>query len=406
MAFRIGRTLPPAAAPIYPRDIISGVTGLFRGKKTVTKFEEELKACYHVRHCFTVSSGKSALTAILQSLKELSPGRDEVLIPAFTCYSVPSAIVRAGLKVRLCDLAPGTFDFDYDQLSDVVNANRDRLLCVVPVHLFGFPADLHRIRLIIADEAIFVVEDAAQAMGGEDKGNKLGAMGDAGFFSLGRGKSLSTVEGGVILTNRDDIARQLEKTMNTVPDYGVIEVTALVLYAFALLILSNPSMFWLPKALPFLRLGETIYDPDFKMRKLSPFQAGLASRWERKLQEFRNARLRNAGELLQGLEIIGLRPTWADRSPLPCPIRFPLELLDVKKGDFILNMSEQVGLGIAKTYPGSVDSIPELSAGFAPHHFPVAKELAEKLVTLPVHPQVNRIDRVRIMDMLAKAIQT
>ena len=74
-----------------------------------------------MKHCFLVSSGKAALTLILQALKELHPERNEVLIPAFTCYSVPSSIVRAGLKVKLCDISPDTLDFDYNQLEKILN---------------------------------------------------------------------------------------------------------------------------------------------------------------------------------------------------------------------------------------------------------------------------------------------
>lgn len=405
MALRIGRTLPPAAAPIYFKDIVSGITGLFRGEKTVTKFEEELKEYYQVRQCFAVSSGKTALTAILKALKDISPGRDEVLIPAFTCYSVPSAIVRAGLKIRLCDLAPGTFEFDYEQLSVIISTNKDHLLCIVPVHLFGFPADLGRIREIIADDSVFIVEDAAQAMGGEHSGEKLGTIGDAGFFSLGRGKALSTVEGGVILTKRDDIARQLEKTVDAIPGYGVYELLALLLYAFALFVLSRPSLFWLPRALPFLRLGETIYDPNFKMRRMSAFQAGLARGWERKLPDFRRIRAGNVKELLNMLERIGLRPAWGTQHPLPDLIRFPLRFESVEKRESILQTSERMGLGIARTYPDSIDCIPALNADFESHHYPVAKENAEKLLTLPVHPHVTREDIDNITDMLARAKQ-
>ena len=108
----IGRTLPPAASPIYPRDILSGIKRGFSGKKELNRFESELKEYFGVKHCFLVSSGKAALTLILQALKDMHPERNEVLIPAFTCYSVPSAIVRAGLKVRLCDIKPDTIDFD------------------------------------------------------------------------------------------------------------------------------------------------------------------------------------------------------------------------------------------------------------------------------------------------------
>jgi dTDP-4-amino-4,6-dideoxygalactose transaminase len=192
---RIGRTLPPAASPIYFRDIISGLKGLIRRHRELNRFEAELKQYFGVRHCFLVSSGKAALTLILQALRNIHPDRDEVLIPAFTCYSVPSAIARAGLKVRLCDIDPNTLDFNFDRLSKILkqysakppskpsrannpyplpqaqrssslprempsifhrgeallqpDASSSRLLAIIPVHLFGLPADIARLRKIL-----------------------------------------------------------------------------------------------------------------------------------------------------------------------------------------------------------------------------------------------------------------
>src|SRR5664279_3781006 len=98
MVMRIGRTLSPAASPFNLQDIVSGVAGLLKGEATVKRLEDELKSFYDVSYCFAVSSGKAALVLILQALHEIYPERDEVLIPAYTCYSVPSAIIRAGLR--------------------------------------------------------------------------------------------------------------------------------------------------------------------------------------------------------------------------------------------------------------------------------------------------------------------
>src|SRR5467141_1168491 len=118
---RIGRTLPPAATPIDIRAIVGGICGMFRGQLELDRFELELKEYFEVEHCFLVSSGKAAFTLILLALHELFPDRDEVLIPAFTCYSVPSSVVRAGLRIRLCDQRPDSFDFDFAQLSAMLS---------------------------------------------------------------------------------------------------------------------------------------------------------------------------------------------------------------------------------------------------------------------------------------------
>ena len=175
---RIGRTLPPAAAPIYLKDIFSGLKGLIRGSKEINRFESELKEHYNVKHCFLLSSGKAALTIILKALHELYPERNEVLIPAFTCYSVPSAILKAGLKVKVCDINPETLDFDFKQLKKILSPSnatnsKSSILAVLPTHLFGLPADVGRVRKINKDDKISIIEDAAQAMGGTLKEKKL-----------------------------------------------------------------------------------------------------------------------------------------------------------------------------------------------------------------------------------------
>jgi dTDP-4-amino-4,6-dideoxygalactose transaminase len=400
MYMRIGRCLPPAAAPVTFWDIFYGLQGLCRGKSELDRFKNELREYSGSQYCFLVSSGKAALTVILQALKEISPDRDEVLIPAFCCYSVPSAIIRAGLKVRLCDVAPGSFDFDYHQLPAIIAKRKERLLCVVPVHLFGIPADIGRIRGMIDDGNIFIVEDAAQAMGGEYRGKKLGTCCDVGFFSLGRGKALTTIEGGIILTQRADIAERIESAVSGLRDYALLDLVKLAFYALALSVLLKPALFWLPKGLPFLRLGDTIYDTNFKMRKMSALQAGFARGWEKKLRRLKRIRSEN----VRGLLIrIGIRPPWAENDVLPDLLRFPLIINSTGRKETILRMSEKAGMGIACSYPDSIDRIPELKSYFDSHHFPAAKENASKLVTLPVHPYLTVKDMDKIADLLLHA---
>jgi len=166
---RIGRTLPPAAAPIGWKSLFSGVGAVFTGESARDRFSNELKDYFGKSHCFLVSSGKAALTLILQALKEQYPERDEVLIPAYTCYSVPSAIVCAGLKVKLCDTAADSFDFDFEQLQPLLKSKK--LLCVVPTHLFGLPADVKRLEGMIDDPDVTVM---LRQWVGSGKGRNLG----------------------------------------------------------------------------------------------------------------------------------------------------------------------------------------------------------------------------------------
>jgi len=400
---RIARTLAPAAAPIYPRDIISGLKGLVRGRQELKRFESELKEYFGVEYCFLVSSGKAALTLILQALKDIHPDRNEVLIPAFTCYSVPSAIVRAGLKVKLCDIDPQTLDFDFVMLSKTLTKPNNpttptpRLLAIVPTHLFGLPADIERLRGLFSESEVPIIEDAAQTMGAERNGKKLGTLGDVSFFSLGRGKALSTVEGGIILTRRKDFAENIMDRLSRVREYGVFELIKLFLKAISLALFLRPALFWIPKSIPFLRLGETIYDPMFKIKKMSPFQAGLAKNWKNKLKSFRSVRSEYAKHWSKFIKTSKNYQLPAISHELNSNLlRFPVMIHDDSQRKKILKESNERGLGIMPTYPDSIDGIRDLARSFRGRHFPAAKEHAKKLITLPIHPFVTENDISKI----------
>jgi dTDP-4-amino-4,6-dideoxygalactose transaminase len=283
---------------------------------------EELKSIWK-RHCFLVS-WKGCSFLILETRATSRP--DKVLSPAFTCYSGPSAVARAGLKVTLCDVVDGSFDFDFQQLRPLLAD--ERLICIISSHLYGVPADIERLREVLGPSPIAVVEDAAQAMGGTWQGQKLGSFGDASFFSLGRGKAFSTVEGGIILTDRDDLAEVIARRYERLPAYGLGEVSLLLLYALALRVLMHPLLFWLPQGLPFLRLGGTIYDPEFKIRKMSSLQGGMTRGWTDGLAEFKERRRVNA-ECWQRLEAAGgFRFCFPKKGEHLDLLFFPLEVFD------------------------------------------------------------------------------
>lgn len=424
---RIQRTLPPAAAPIYLRDLISGLMGLIRGQQELERFKSELKEYFGVKHCFLVSSGRAALTIILRALKEIHPEKDEVLIPAFTCFSVPSAIVRAGLKVKLCDNNPDTLDFDFDQFAKVLTCDsqsrhsgsqslgendeasagshntpfQNRLLAIIPTHLFGLPADMDGLRELSNYPGITIIEDAAQAMGEEYKGRKLGILGDVGFFSLGRGKAFSTIEGGIVLTNRDDIAEKIRMRVEILANYKLIELLRIIIETISLIVFLKPLLFWFPKSLPHLKLGETIYDPHFRIRKMSTFQAGLATKWSDKLEKskiFRSNCSKYWLKLIKHAENNGLSTITYGHNP--GLIRFPVRVDDFTVREKILSKSQRKGFGIMPTYPDSIDGIKELKDQFKNEDFPFAKEIVKKLITLPTHSLVTQKDRDKIAALI------
>ncbi len=399
---RIGRTLPPAAAPISGTSFLRGIRGMARGRQEIESLKQDFRDYFRVKHCFLLSSGKAALTVILKALKRMHPERDEVLVPAFTCYSVPSAVVRAGLKIRLGDMNPGLLDYDFEFLEKSLD-KKGRVLAAVSTHLFGLPADISRLRKTLDDPGITVIEDAAQAMGGARHGRYLGTIGDAGFFSLGRGKAFSAVQGGVILTDSDELEEAVSSELQRTDLPAGPGFLYLFAYALALSVLTHPFLFWLPKSVPALKLGETIYDPGFPVNKFTPFQAGLTGNWKKELKELQQVRALNAGYWSEALAAFpwahpaGRLNGSAPGGPL---IRFPVLIKDASLRKNLLLLSERNGLGIMPSYPGTINRIHGLRDRFKGQEFPGAEECADCLATLPVHNFVSAKDRQRIVDAL------
>ena len=394
---RIDKILPPAVAPIGFKDIARGILSMRQGNRATAAFTDTLKDFFQIKYCYLLSSGKASLALILQALHELHPNRDEVLIPAFTCYSVPATIFRVGLKIRICDVLPETLDFDYAELTEQLSA--PRLLCVIPTHLFGVTADIPKIRKTIGGRDIPIVEDAAQAMGGERLGQKAGTMGDVGFFSLERGKAFSTVKGGIIVTNSEAIGSALQRHIEAIPANSLAEQLALAMYAAALTVFSRPWLYWIPRSLPFLGLGETLFEPDFPIKRLSAFQAGLAAGWQNRLQENIHHRVKNSEYLVR----LGIQAACSPEVLSSGLLRYPVLASDHAEKMALLQESDRLGLGGADVYPGTVEAIAALKNSLVDGTSQKARSIVARMITLPVHPYVTDRHLHRIAELFGKA---
>src|SRR5215217_5982932 len=297
------RTLSPTAAPVALWDLVRAASSLFGGLKHRTRLEEELKETFAVGGVFLVSSGKAALTIILEALAA-SCGRRRVIIPAYTCFSVPSAIIKAGLDIVVCDVVPETLDFNFDELETLI---AEDVLCVLSTHLFGRPADVDRVKRLCERKGVLVVEDAAQAMGGRSKQALLGTLGDVAFFSAGRGKNITCGTGGIILTRSSPIAEQIQAQLTNVPEPPVGEVIRNWLEMVMMRLFIHPSLYWIPVGLPVLRLGETKFYTDFPIYRMDEVRAHLLRGWESRLVRDNQNRTARAEWLLAALNLKKLR---------------------------------------------------------------------------------------------------
>jgi dTDP-4-amino-4,6-dideoxygalactose transaminase len=165
----------------------------------VEKFERELAKANNAKHALGVSSGTDALLLALMALG-LGPG-DEVLCPSFTFFATAGCVARVGATPVLCDSSPVTFNLD---VKDAARRVTPRTRAIVPVHLFGQPADMDAVMALARKHNLYVVEDAAQAMGARWRDQPVGTIGDYGVASFYPTKNLGALgDAGALLTQRD-----------------------------------------------------------------------------------------------------------------------------------------------------------------------------------------------------------
>ena len=158
-------------------------------------------------------SGTACLLVTLVALRELQPQRRRVVVPAFTCPLVAIAVHQAGLELQLCDVRASHFDLDPTALRAVCD---EQTLAIIPTHLGGRIADVDDAVAVARRVGAYVIEDAAQTLGGRINGTSIGLIGDVGFFSLAAGKGLSIYEGGLLLARDPSLREHLKQTSKRV----------------------------------------------------------------------------------------------------------------------------------------------------------------------------------------------
>jgi len=204
------RTEPITALPVFDDDelqtvhdvIESGRLTQFTSSK-VAEFERAFAEFYGVRHAVAVNSGTAALHVALEAV---GVGREEeVIVSPFSFVASVSAVLHANAVPVFADIDPKTYCIDPAEVERKVSTWTRAIL---PVHIFGQPADMNPILTIAAKHRIAVVEDAAQAHDSRYRNQLAGTMGDAGCFSFYDSKNMTTGEGGMIVTEEDDVAEQ------------------------------------------------------------------------------------------------------------------------------------------------------------------------------------------------------
>jgi dTDP-4-amino-4,6-dideoxygalactose transaminase len=173
----------------------------------VTAFEQETAAYLGVRHAVGVASGTDALLLALRAYG-VGPG-DEVVVPAYTFFATAEAVSLVGATPVFVDIDPRSYGLDVKQLEARLGP---RTRAILPVHLYGHPADMDPIRELASRRNLVVIEDSAQAIGAEYRGRKAGGLGHAACLSFYPSKNLGAYgDGGMVVTDDAAVAEAIRK---------------------------------------------------------------------------------------------------------------------------------------------------------------------------------------------------
>lgn len=179
-------------------------TWISSGGRFIGEFERAFADYCGVKHAVACNNGTTALHLALVALG-IGPG-DEVIVPSLTYIASANAVTYCGATPVLADNETRAFNIDPAQIEALITP---RTKAIMPVHLYGHPADMDPINDLARKHGLFVVEDAAEAVGARYKGRMTGALGDCGVFSFFGNKIITTGEGGMVTTDDDDLAARL-----------------------------------------------------------------------------------------------------------------------------------------------------------------------------------------------------
>lgn len=170
----------------------------------VDRFEREFAGACDVSYALSVSNGTVALHLALLALGA-GPG-DEVIVPSLTYIATANAVRYVGAQPVFADVDPATWCIDPDHVAALVSP---RTVGIIPVHLYGHPADMDRLREVADRHGLWIVEDAAEAPFGTYKGRPTGSLGDIATFSFYGNKVITSGEGGAVTTDNAELARKM-----------------------------------------------------------------------------------------------------------------------------------------------------------------------------------------------------
>lgn len=340
----------------------------FVGGQHVARFEREFADYCEAEHCIGVANGTDALELCLRAL-EIGPG-DEVITVPNSFIATAAAITAVGATPVFVDVDPHTHQLDATLLPAAITA---RTRAIMPVHLYGHPADLDPILAAARERGLAVIEDACQAHGARYKGRRVGAIGTVGCFSFYPGKNLGAYgDGGAVVTNSPDLAARIRQ----LADHGRVDK-----YRHAV-------------------IGRN--------SRLDGLQAAVLSTKLRHLDDWNAARRRIATSLDAQLAPSDVVPTTV--APDVEPV-YHLYVVQTAQRETLQSALGEAGIATGIHYPIPIHLQPAYAdlraqSGIGPGSYPVAERLAGEVLSLPIFAELRADEIAHIGATVREAART
>jgi len=394
----------PRLKPFFGLDEIRAAFS--RQDDAVSAFEQSFARTFGSKYVLAFPYGRSALYALF---KALSIEDGEIIVPAYTCVVVPHAVVLSGNIPRFVDITLRDYTMDLDLLEEAVTP---KTRVIIPTHLFGYPMNIDRVNEIAsrADQKVLIIQDCAHSFGATFRGENVCSQRDAAIFGLNISKYISSVFGGMLTTNDDDIyerVKQYRDSHFTKP--SPVKQFRKLLYLMAVYLAFNNTFYgfvnFLEENTPFLNRftkyyhGDRIDFPkDFSVN-LGDLEARVGMAQLEKYSRIRQRRREIAeyyNEHLQEVEGIELPPIveGATYSHYVTRVENRREVMDRMR-------KEGIQLGELIEY-----SIPHLEAyrKYKDGEFPNSYVCSQTTINLPNYPGLTDEDLARIIGKIKDAL--
>ena len=341
-------------------DSVISDTAFVKGKY-VKAFEEEYATAYGVKHVISCANGTDAIYIALKTLG-IGDG-DEVITVANTWISTAEAITQAGAKPVFVDINPNYYIIDITKIEDKITP---KTKAIIPVHLYGHPADMTEIMAIASKYNLKVIEDCAQAHFAQWKGKNVGTFGNAGTFSFFPGKNLGAYgDAGCIITNDSELAEKTRMFAN----HGALK--------------------------------KHFHEFEGINSRLDGLQAAILSVKLKYIHKWNSDRLQNAISYNEFID-------WIDaiQEPVIDPDGkhvFHLYVIRTAHRDILKKKLQDVGIASGIHYPTPLPFLKAYSyLNHKPGDFPIAYDYSRKILSLPMFPELTK-DKIKF---IVKQIQS